>query len=88
MLRKFHEDLARLKSKALPEGLRERRQHDARRTWLSTVRAAGADSTHAKWIAHGPEDSVLADYTTLPWAVLCKVVEGLVLPRAAKRRRA
>jgi hypothetical protein len=43
------------------EGLRLRRQHDARRTWLSMVLAAGANETHAKWIAHGPPPTVLAD---------------------------
>lgn len=63
-------------------GLRYRRQHDARRTWLSMVLAAGASETHAKWVAHGPPPTVLADYTTLPWATLCRVVEGLVPVRS------
>ncbi len=69
-LKRFKTDLERL-------GLRDRRQHDARRTWLSMVLAAGANETHAKWVAHGPPPTVLADYTTLPWATLCRVVEGL-----------
>src|SRR5258708_4816377 len=77
MLKKFHQDLARLKSDKQPEGLRLRRQHDARRTWLSMVLAAGANETHAKWIAHGPPPTVLADYTTMPWEPLCRVTDGL-----------
>ncbi len=75
-LKRFKTDL-----KAL--GLRDRRQHDARRTWLSMVLAAGANETHAKWVAHGPPPTVLADYTTLPWATLCRVVEGLGSVRSA-----
>lgn len=77
MLKKFHKDLAALKSEKRPDGLRLRRLHDSRRTWLSTVLAAGANETHAKWIAHGPPPTVLADYTTLPWPTLCDVVDGL-----------
>lgn len=70
MLKKFHKDLARL-------GLRLRRLHDTRRTWLSLVRGEGANETHARWIAYGPGPSVMDDYTTLPWATLCRVVDGL-----------
>lgn len=91
MLRKFHADLARLKSDALPEGLRLRRQHDARRTWYSSVLAAGANETHAKWTAWGPPPTLWADYTSLPWPTLCAVVDGLdeaikKAQRARKRR--
>lgn len=75
--RKVMNSLKRLKLDLKRLGLRERRQHDARRTWLSTVLAAGANETHAKWIAHGPPPTVLGSYTTMPWATLCRVVEGL-----------
>lgn len=85
MLKKFHKDLARLKTEEHPEGLRIRRQHDSRRTWLSTVLAAGANETHAKWTAHGPPPTVLGHYMTIPWPTLCKVVDGLELPRSARR---
>jgi integrase len=85
MLKKFKRDLARLSSTEQPEGLRTRRQHDSRRTWLSTVLAAGANETHAKWIAHGPPPTVLGAYTSLPWSTICKVVDGLRLPRAGRR---
>jgi hypothetical protein len=46
-------------------------------TGLSWVLDAGANETHAKWIAHGPPPTVLGSYTTMPWATLCKVVEAL-----------
>jgi integrase len=72
MLKKFHADLKRLK-------LRERRQHDARRTWLSLVLADEANETFAKWIAHGPSKSVLHAYLTLPWAKLCTVAQRWTL---------
>jgi integrase len=73
MLKKFHQDCQRV-------GIRERRQHDSRRTWLSVVLAAGANETHAKWIAHGPPPTVLGAYMSMPWSTLCAVVEGLRLP--------
>jgi integrase len=78
MLKKFHQDCARV-------GIRQRRQHDSRRTWLTTVLAAGANETHAKWIAHGPPPTVLGAYMSMPWATLCAVVVGLKLPDAERR---
>lgn len=93
MLKKFHQDLARLKSEALPAGLRLRRQHDARRTWFSLVLAAGANETHARWTAWGPPPALWADYTSMPWTTLCAVGERLhdairAAQAAAERRRA
>jgi integrase len=64
MLKKFHQHCARV-------GLRPRRQHDSRRRWLSTVHAAGANETHAKWIAHGPPPTVFGAYMSMPWSTLC-----------------
>jgi len=78
MLRKFHKDCIRVE-------MRERRQHDSRRTWLSTVLAAGANETHAKWIAHGPPPTVMGAYMSMPWATLCAVVDGLKLPEPERR---
>lgn len=78
MLKKFHQDCARV-------GIPLRRQHDSRRTWLSTVLAAGANETHAKWIAHGPPPTVLGAYMSMPWSTLCAVVEGLKIPAPAGR---
>jgi integrase len=60
-------DLARL-------GLRHRRFHDARRTFVSLARAGGAGGL-LKWISHGPTKNEMQDvYTTPPWEALCREV--------------
>jgi integrase len=51
MLRRFHQDLARL-------GLRKRRQHDLRRTFISLCLADGARKDVLRWITHGPNGVV------------------------------
>jgi hypothetical protein len=66
-LRRFHEDLERL-------GLRPRRQHDTRRTFISIARADGARPDILRWATHGPTGDVVDVYTTLPWATLCEEV--------------
>lgn len=86
-LRRSREDCAML-------GLRERRNHDARRTMISLARAAGASKDLLTWVTHGPPGDVIDSYTTLPWETLCQQVaaikierrEGKLLPigRAAK----
>ena len=70
MLKKFHEDCVRI-------GIRTRRQHDSRRTWISLARNAGANDLHRRWISHGPSDSVDDGYTTLHWQGLCAVVMAI-----------
>jgi hypothetical protein len=67
MLRRFHEDLTRI-------GLRERRQHDARRTFISIARADGARPDILRWATHGPTSDITDLYTTLPWDALCAEV--------------
>jgi hypothetical protein len=83
MLRRFHEDLERV-------GLRARRQHDARRTFISIARADGARPDILRWATHGPTGDIVDDYTTLPCCeevakVRVSVLEGKVieLPLAA-----
>jgi len=86
MLRRFHEDLERV-------GLRARRQHDTRRTFISIARADGARPDILRWATHGPTGDIVDEYTTLPWATLCeevakvriRVLEGTLieLPLAA-----
>jgi integrase len=66
-LRRFHEDLDRI-------GLRARRQHDARRTFISIARADGAVADTLHFATHGPDGEIMDDYTTLPWAALCAEV--------------
>lgn len=65
MLSRFHEDLERI-------GLRARRQHDARRTFITIARADGAAPDVLRWATHGPRGGDTMDaYTSLPWASLC-----------------
>ena len=66
-LRRFHEDLDRI-------GLRARRPHDARRTFISIARADGAVADTLHFATHGPDGDIMDDYTTLPWSALCDEV--------------
>jgi hypothetical protein len=66
-LERFHEDLERL-------GLRPRRQHDARRTFISLALAGGARKDRLRWVTHGPTGDIVDAYTTLPWETLCNEV--------------
>ena len=70
MLRCLHEDLGRI-------GLRSRRQHDARRTFISLARGDGARADILRWITHGPTGDIVDLYTTLPWETLCAEVSKL-----------
>lgn len=67
MLKRFHQDLERL-------GMRIRRQHDLRRTFISLTRGAEVSADLLKWITHGKSSSVMDDYTTPPWESLCGVI--------------
>jgi integrase len=69
-LRRFHEDLARL-------GIRARRQHDLRRTFISLARSDGARKDVLEWVTHGPRGDIVDLYTTLPWELLCDEVAKL-----------
>jgi len=70
-LRRFHEDLDRL-------GLRQRRQHDLRRTFVTLARADGASKDILHWVSHGPRAGDIDDlYSSLPWATLCAEVAKL-----------
>ena len=70
MLKGFHQDLERLE-------LRPRRQHDARRTFISLAIADGARKDILRWVTHGPEGDIVDLYTTLPWHTLCEEVARL-----------
>jgi integrase len=67
---KFHDDLARL-------GLRKRRLHDSRRTFISLARVDGARADHLECITHAKRGDIMNLYTTLPWATLCDAVACL-----------
>lgn len=72
----FHKHLEML-------GMRHRRQHDARRTFISLALADGAQPHVLKWVTHGVNHSraVMDLYTTLPWETLCSSVAVLKLSR-------
>lgn len=69
-LKRFHEDLERI-------GLRVRRQHDSRRTFVSLCQADGATKDLLRWSTHGPKGDIMDAYTTLPWAAQCEPVMKL-----------
>jgi integrase len=66
-LRAFHADC-----KAV--GIRERRNHDTRRTFITLARAAGARLDLLRWVTHGASADIMDAYTTIPWATLCEQV--------------
>lgn len=72
MLTKLHEDLERI-------GLRRRRLHDLRRTFISLARADGARKDLLEVITHGPRGNIVDVYTEFPWAFLCVEVAKLTL---------
>jgi len=59
-------------------GLRHRKLHDARRTLLSALKAAGvADDLRRRITHYSVEDRVLDAYTVWEWGVLCEAIERL-----------
>jgi hypothetical protein len=76
---KLLEDLERL-------GLRSRRGHDLRRTFITLARADGARADLLEMISHAPRGDIINIYTSMPWANLCAEVAKLniVLPQDAE----
>jgi integrase len=72
-LKRFHEDLDRL-------GLRRRRQHDLRRSFISLCVEDGARREILHWITHGADGTITDLYTTLSWGALCGEVQKLQIP--------
>jgi hypothetical protein len=68
----FQEDLERL-------GLRPRRQHDLRRTFITLARNDGARKDVLEWISHGPRGDIVDIYSSLPWSLLCEELAKLDL---------
>ncbi len=69
----LQKDLAKL-------GLRRRRMHDTRRTFISLALADGADKYLLKFCTHGrPRKDAFDDYATPPWSALCEQVAKLQL---------
>jgi integrase len=64
-------------------GLRPRRQHDTRRTFISLARGDGARKDLLRLVTHGGEGDVVDMYTEMPWASLCEEVAKLKLAAPA-----
>ena len=78
-LKRFREDLDRL-------GMRARRQHDTRRTFITLARRDGARADILEAITHGPRGDIINIYTTLPWDLLCEEVAKLkILQQGPKK---
>lgn len=72
-------------------GLRHRRLHDARRTFLSALKNAGVDDELRRKLTHwSAKDRVLDAYTHWEWSTLCDAVKRinwkLPAPPSAKQR--
>ncbi len=66
----FRLDLAML-------GLRHRRGHDLRRTFITLAQVDGARRDLLETITHGPRGNIINIYTTFPWPALCAEVAKL-----------
>jgi integrase len=65
----LHADLKRL-------GMRERRFHDMRRTFITLARRK-SPKDHVRWITHAPEDDIIEGYTSPEWETMCEVVKKI-----------
>jgi integrase len=72
MYKRYQKDLERL-------GLRGRRQHDDRRTFITLARADGAGKDLLRLVTHGPEGDIMDIYseTDVLWPALCAEVAKL-----------
>ena len=71
---RFERDLAML-------GLRHRRGHDLRRTFISLARSDGARTDILRRVTHKPPPEVIEGYTTFEWEVVCREVMKLKVQR-------
>jgi integrase len=72
-LKQFHKDLTRI-------GLRARRGHDLRRTFVTLIRVDGGRSEVLRPITHPGEKDIIGLYTTFPWPVVCEELSKLRIP--------
>jgi hypothetical protein len=68
--KQLHEDLDLL-------GLRRRRGHDLRRTFITLAQVDGARRDLLETVTHGPRGDIVSIYTTFPWPALCEEVAKL-----------
>ncbi len=69
-IRQLHADLEML-------GMRRRRGHDLRRTFITLAQVDGARRDLLETISHGPRGDIVSVYTTFPWPALCAEVAKL-----------
>ncbi len=62
-------------------GLRHRRGHDLRRTFISLARSNGAEKDILRRATHKPPREVIEGYTTFEWPVVCREVAKLPVQR-------
>lgn len=67
-------------------GMRHRRGHDLRRTFISLARSDGAATDILRRATHQPPKEVIEGYTTFEWDVLCREVSKLKLGRPGPAR--
>jgi integrase len=75
-LKAFRSDLERL-------GLRPRRNHDLRRTFITLAQVDGASRDVLRPMTHPGEQDVVGLYTTLPWPVRCAAIAKLRIDLSA-----
>lgn len=79
-LQALHRDLDAL-------GLRRRRIHDTRRTFISLALAAGATERAVKYCTHTTKSQAFDQYNTPPWPFLCRELAKLEVSAPESRRR-
>jgi integrase len=67
-------------------GMRHRRVHDLRRTFLSLAEADGADTSILYWGTHGRPGDILGAYRDADWRRLCEELQRLHVERRSPAR--
>jgi integrase len=86
-----NKELDNLKAALAMLGLRPRRQHDSRRTFITLAQVDGGRREILETVTHDPKGDITSLYTTFPWPTRCAEVaklnihlrEGKVLKLAA-----
>jgi hypothetical protein len=69
-MKQLHDDLRTL-------GLRERRGHELRRTFVTLAQVDGARRDLLETMSHGPRGDIVSIYTSFPWPALCAEIAKL-----------
>lgn len=76
-LKVFHRDLALI-------GLRPRRGHDLRRTFVTLARVDGGRAEVLRPLTHPGDSDIIGLYTSFPWPTICAELAKLQLPLPAQ----